>query len=475
MREHSRSVREDSSMGPLKRRHVLAAREKSHAARNVGRLSVVGRPLPAERLRQSERTVGWTRALGGRSRIWLELPEGVCFSKSDLSNERCPNCRSTGLSVFYTVKDVPMHSCLLVSSQEEALTYPRGDLQLGFCRACGFIANTSFDGAANNYCTEYEETQGFSPRFRAFAKSLAERWIEKYDIRNKRILEIGCGKGEFLALMCELGDNRGIGIDPAYVPERNPSCAAGQIEFIQDFYSDAYADVESDVMCCRHTLEHIAPTYTFIDMIRRAIGDRKDVLVLFEVPDVMRVLSEGAFWDMYYEHCTYFSAGSLARLFRACGFELDDLYLDYDGQYIILAAYPGERSIRPAFELENDLGELSKAYGAFGQTCSDRIVQWRNTIGELMADGQRMVLWGSGSKAVSFLTTLGLTDEIEYVVDINPYKQGRFSLGTGQEIVSPEFLTRYRPDNVIVMNPIYCDEIKRDLDRLGIRADLLAL
>lgn len=462
-------------MEPVKGRHLLSASAKSQAARNTGRLSSAERPLRTERLRQSERAVGPTRALGDRSKVWPRLPEDVSFSKLELTDKRCPNCRSTGLSVFYTVKDVPVHSCLLVSNREEALRYPRGDLQLGFCHACGFIANTSFDGGANNYCTEYEETQGFSPRFRAFAKSLAERWIKKYDIRNKRILEIGCGKGEFLALMCELGDNRGIGIDPAYVPERNPSRAAGQIDFIQDFYSDAYADVESDVICCRHTLEHIAPTYTFIDMIRRAIGDKKDVLVLFEVPDVMRVLKEGAFWDVYYEHCTYFSAGSLARLFRACGFEIDDLYLDYDGQYIVLAAHPGERSIRPAFELENDLRELSKAFGAFGRVCSDRIVQWRSTIGGLMADGQRTVLWGSGSKAVAFLTTLGLADEIEYVVDINPYKQGKFSLGTGQEIVSPQFLTRYRPDNIIVMNPIYCDEILHDLDRLGVRADLLAL
>ncbi|UCG57949.1 MAG: methyltransferase domain-containing protein [Phycisphaerales bacterium] len=368
-----------------------------------------------------------------------------------------------------------MHSCLLVSSQKKALEYPRGGLQLSFCHACGFIANTRFDGTANNYCTEYEETQGFSPRFRAFAKSLAERLIEKYDIRGKSVLEIGCGKGEFLALMCELGDNRGIGIDPAYVPERNPSRTTRSINFIQDFYSEAYADLEVDVICCRHTLEHIAPTYAFMDMIRRAIGDRRDVLVLFEVPDVIRVLKEGAFWDIYYEHCTYFSAGSLARLFRASRFEIDDLYLDYDGQYIILAAYPGESSIGPASEIENDLGDLSRAFERFRQTCSDRLVHWRNTIDELTAAGQRTVLWGSGSKAVAFLTTLGITDEIEYVVDINPYKRGRFTLGAGQEIVSPEFLTRYRPDKVIVMNPIYCDEIGRNLDQLGVRAELLPL
>jgi hypothetical protein len=58
-------------------------------------------------------------------------------------------------------------------------------------------------------------------------------------------------------------------------------------------------------------------------------------------------------------------------------------------------------------------------------------------------------------------------------VDINPYKHGTYMAGTGQEIVGPEFLRAYRPDVVIVMNPIYCNEIQRDLDGMGITAELM--
>ena len=79
--------------------------------------------------------------------------------------------------------------------------------------------------------------------------------------------------------------------------------------------------------------------------------------------------------------------------------------------------------------------------------------------------GQRTVLWGSGSKAVAFLTTLGVHDEVEHVVDINPYRVGKFLPGTGQKIVAPAFLRDYRPDNVIIMNPIYRDEVERELAR----------
>jgi hypothetical protein len=82
------------------------------------------------------------------------------------------------------------------------------------------------------------------------------------------------------------------------------------------------------------------------------------------------------------------------------------------------------------------------------------------------------VLWGAGSKGVAFLTTLDIRHEIEYAVDINPHKHGTFMAGTGQQIVAPEFLKGYRPDIVIVMNPIYCNEIQRELDRMGIGVEV---
>lgn len=403
----------------------------------------------------------------------LNLPKAVSFDTIELPEQNCPNCGSEGLLAFYRLDDVPVHSCLLMFNKAEALKYPKGNLQLGFCQRCGFITNTCFDSGVHNYSPNYEETQGFSECFSTFAKSLAQKLIDKYNIRNKTILEIGCGKGEFLALMCRLGNNRGIGIDPGYVPERNPDVTGGKIEFIQDFYSEKHAHLKADVICCRHTLEHIAPTRQFMQTLRQTIGDQKDTLIFFELPDVMRVLGEGAFWDIYYEHCSYFTAGSLARLFRQCGFEVDGLYLDYDGQYLILTAYPAQCQTNMSLDIENDLEQLSTAIKEFRESCSRRIDYWRGTIEQATRQGQKVVIWGSGSKGVAFLTTLKLDNQIEYTVDINPYKQGRNMPGTGQQVVSPKFLKQYRPEKIIIMNPIYCNEIQRDLDNLNVKADLL--
>jgi SAM-dependent methyltransferase len=391
------------------------------------------------------------------------------------SDMPCHSCGSSKLSIFYRVDDIPVHSCLLMPSQEAALAYPRRDLWLGFCRACGFIQNTVFDPGVHAYSAAYEETQAFSPRFNQFARNLARRLIERYDLRNKQILEIGCGKGEFLVLLCEMGGNRGIGIDPGYIKERTKSEAAFRITFIQDFYSEKYSHLTRDFICCRHTLEHIQPTRAFVQMIRNAIGDRSDTIVFFEVPDVSRVLREGAFWDIYYEHCSYFSLASLACLFRSCGFEILDLVKDFGDQYLLITARPGDGARRRFFASEADIEELARDVEGFKANYTCRLREWTAKLQRINERGQRAVIWGSGSKAVAYLTTLGIGDGIAYVVDINPYKHGMYLAGTGHKIVPPEYLQDERPDVVIVMNPIYCDEIRQDLDRMDIAAELIAV
>jgi SAM-dependent methyltransferase len=385
----------------------------------------------------------------------------------------CPNCGAGGLTDFYEVKDVPIHSCLLLPSRAAALAYPRRDIRLGWCGGCGFVANTIFDPSVHEYSPRYEETQHFSAHFDGFARRLAGQLAERHRLRGKTVLEIGCGKGEFLALLCELGDCRGIGIDPSYVPERNPDRDGGRVTFIQDFYAEKYAHLTADFICCRHTLEHIPATAEFVSLVRRVVGDRRDTVIFFEVPDVTRVLREPAFWDIYYEHCSYFSLGSLARLFRQCGFDVLDVARDFDDQYLVIEARPAGGPAGAGGEQPGDLEEMARDVEGFTRDCPETLARARADLRQMRAQGRRPVLWGSGSKAVAFLTTLGITDEVEVVVDINPFKHGKYLAGSGHPIVAPEFLKDYRPGTVIAMNPVYCREIQRDLDRLGVVADVV--
>lgn len=386
----------------------------------------------------------------------------------------CHSCGSSKMSVFYELKNVPVHSVLLMSTREAAVGYRRGEIVLAYCQACGFISNIAFDPTVHEYSSRYEETQSFSPTFNAFHRRLALRLIDKYDLHNKDIIEIGCGKGEFLTMLCELGGNRGIGFDPSYVSGRSHSddCRA---TFINDFYSEKYASYRADFVCCKMTLEHIQQTRGFLSTLRRSIGDREEAVVFFQVPNVTRILYELAFWDIYYEHCSYFSPGSLARLFQGAGFDTIELSKEYGGQYLTIEARPGNWQDNPTSNAGETLEDLERAVHAFSRDCKRKVDAWKEYLRQMMKSGQRVIIWGGGSKAVAFLTTLGVEDGIKYAVDINPHKHGMYLPGTGQQVIGPDLLRFYQPGVVILMNRIYGREVQHDLDCMNLHPELVSL
>jgi hypothetical protein len=117
------------------------------------------------------------------------------------SRTTCPACGATGSAgAFYSVRGAPVHSVLLLESREAAVNYPTGDIVLAFCPACGFVFNSAFDTALHEYSARYEATQAFSETFNTFNRRLARDLIDRFNLRGKQVLEIGCGQGEFLDL-----------------------------------------------------------------------------------------------------------------------------------------------------------------------------------------------------------------------------------------------------------------------------------
>jgi SAM-dependent methyltransferase len=379
----------------------------------------------------------------------------------------CPNCGGLRCYPFYQVRAVPVNSCLLFTDRRCAQSLRTGDIDLTLCPDCSFIFNAAWRPELTVYSDLYEETQGFSPTFKSFHRQLAEELIGRYDIVDKEIVEIGCGKGEFLSLLCELGHNAGTGYDPSFVPSRRNS-AADSVTFKQEFFTESTVQPPPDLVCCKMTLEHIFQTRRFVQAVRRICSPERGTITFFQVPDVRRILGEAAFWDVYFEHCAYFSPTSLAHLFRGAGFEILRTSTGYDGQYLTIEARPATTE-RPSLRVNQgaEAGELASNVAHFAEAAAQSAADWGAKIHDVTQAGGRTVLWGSGSKAVAFLSAVGVDQEIEYLVDINPYRQGKFVPGTGKEIVGPEFLAEYRPDLVIAMNPIYCAEIAGDLHRIG--------
>lgn len=384
----------------------------------------------------------------------------------------CPCCRSSDLEPFFRIPNAPTQSLVTIKNKAEALSIPRKDIVLTFCNACGFIFNSEFDTSIDYFTQGYEDQQGFSPTFVNFLTGVSERFIEKYGVRNKRVVEVGCGKGDYLKLFCRAGGNQGIGIDPAWEPGRGEEVDG--VEFRKEFYAEAHGQLRPDCITCRHTLEHIHDPQSFMSTIRNSI-EGQDPMLFLEVPSIVRILEVQAFWDIFYEHCSYFSPGSLARLFRGTRFEVLDLFLDYDDQYLFAESSPVNSASDVLHPMEESVAELKEKVGTFVEKINVQLQEWRDRLSGFKADGKTVVVWGGGSKSVGFLTQFDDLDAIAHVCDINPHMQGNYIPGIGKHYVGPAFLETVKPDVVIVMNSVYLEEIRQDLAGRGLYPDMLGL
>lgn len=392
------------------------------------------------------------------------LPANVSLLTVPIAERACPACGAVMRKSFYHVTDIPVQSNLLVESAQIAADFPRGELHLAACENCAFITNVTFDESQLMMSQKYEASQAASPTFGKFARHLAQQWIDRYELQGKRIIEIGCGQGEFLDLICEMSDAVGVGFDPVV---RRKQGKSDKVAFIPGKFEDYASAVglNADFICCRHTLEHIAEPLEFLTRLREVCGD---AIIAFEVPDTVRVMNEGAFWDIYYEHCSYFTPESLHRVFQRAGFETLRTSLEFDNQYLVIEARAtgGQRRDMPT------LAELRRTQ-EFARTCGKVMSDWIERCSN--PQHTKRIVWGSGSKAVGFLTTLGLADQFAAVVDINPAKQGSYLPGTPLKIVSPKTLLDIQPDFVVIMNPIYKNEIASSLAEMKLFPEIVAL
>jgi hypothetical protein len=328
------------------------------------------------------------------------------------------------------------------------------------CTRCGFLFNADHQAGLTEYSERYVETQAFSPRHRRFAEGLARDWIDRYRLDGKFVLEIGPGHGaDFLKMFCELSGGDAIGI--------GPSCSlkpiSPQVSLISDYFDDRWTALPAEAVICRHTLEHISNVSAFLGSLRRW-GERHPAAVyLFEVPDTARVLEEIAFWDLNYEHCSYFTVDTLAATFAAAGFAVERCELAYDGQYIVLEARLGQ-SHQDEAQLQRQSEALQQQAARFVGRLEQVVAQGQQRLAALAADGP-VLFWQASAKAVGMLRLLDCADAIAAVVDVNPWKHGLHLAGNAHSIISPELVARFEPAHIVCMNPAYGNEIAAELRR----------
>lgn len=386
--------------------------------------------------------------------------------------DRCPVCTSPDPRPILDLKGIPVLCNVLWDDPEEARRVARGRIELSFCTTCGHLFNASFDPERIDYDVRYENSLHRSSRFQGYAESLAEDLVDRHDLVDASVLEVGCGQGEFLELLCEQGVERARGYDPSY--------RAGSTEhderlriFRETYDPDPSGGESAAFVCCRHVIEHLDEPGRLVDSLTRSPDGNRAPIVFVEVPNAASMMARGAVWDLIYEHVSYFTPPSLRRLFEEHELELLRLHTVFGDQFLTGEGRQSSSPVEPR-DSGDDIDRLHRCARDFSDRLREARRRWERRLARWRRRDETAVLWGAGSKGVTFANLVEESKALPGVVDINPEKQGHFLTGTGHLIVGPERLRSIRPDRIVLMNPIYREEVGRTLDRIGVSAELTA-
>ena len=186
------------------------------------------------------------------------------------------------------------------------------------------------------------------------------------------------------------------------------------------------------------------------------------------------MLRQTAVWDVIYEHPWYFTSPVLRALLQKSGFDVLDIGTAFGGQYLFAEARP-TAGRRPAEPADSQLAQLTHDARQFSERSRAAIDTWADWLAAAELAGRRTAVWGIGSKGTTFLNVVPGASRVPLVIDLNPHKHGRHVPGTGQAVAEPGDLRSCPVDAILVMNPLYVEEVRETVSALGVRADVLAV
>ncbi len=365
----------------------------------------------------------------------------------------CPVCSGNDLAPLVSFS-TPRLCNFLFPTKEEAVAADIGFVSISYCRDCTHTFNNSFEEGSIAYAPHYDSSLEHSPRFAAFAEDLAIQLNNTYSLAGKTVVEIGCGKGDFLKRLCALSKAKGIGFDTSY--EERGAKRSENITFVCDYFDERYCDIRPDFIVCRHVLEHIENPVAFLQGLRAHPGVGPHTCLYFEVPNALYTLRDHGIWDLIYEHASYFTLESLRTAFQLAGFDVLRVGASFSEQYLFV-----EARAKPPDRLEtlDNSAATESLIASFAEMYRARIARWADRLAA--EDPAKVVVWGAGSKGITFVNAVPGGGQIGAFVDVNPHKQGRFAPRYGTLVISPNTLKARGTKLVVIMNPIYSDEIAR--------------
>lgn len=350
------------------------------------------------------------------------------------------------------------------------------DLEVCQCARCGLVqlSNDPVD-----YWREVIRASAGSPEMMAFRRRQFGEFVERFGLAGKRVLEPGCGRGEYLAVMRDAGaDVHGLEWGEAAVADARTAGLDVDRGFITA--RTQIATGPFDAFFTLNYLEHVPDPRDFLAGIHANLAE--GAVGIVEVPNFDMIARQGLFAEFITDHLSYFTQDTLSRLLEDAGFEVvacDVVWHEY-----IVSATVRKRDVVPNAQRPPSSGPVGAFVGTIERLDTapfeTRFARFRDSIasfvGETESADDRIAIWGAGHQAFTVMAMFGLDRHVAYVVDSAPFKQGRFTPGTHLPIVAPDALAADPVDAVIVMAASYSDEVVRIIrERFGDGVNLAVL
>ena len=391
----------------------------------------------------------------------------------DISNG-CPVCGSDDTRTFLELADMPAQDGVVHNTRRAALDAPAGDISLAICRRCHFIVNFAYDPEKIQF-TEYNYAQHHSAQYRNHVDEVVGMLVDTYGLRNKMLIDVGCGEGYFLNKLSIAADSNGVGIDPSLAVTGEVPIGNERLELIKDFYTDKYSHYQGDLVSCRHVIDELAAPRDFLQLLKKALRPGEQSIVYLELPNARRTFEEQLIWNIGYAKRSWFTATSLAALLRICGLSVVKTETLFGGEYLGITGRRARDTDATDPYPEEPADEMIALLDEFSNHFNKEVDRWKKKIAGLKKRGEQIVIWGAGMRGINFLNQFGHESVFPKIVDINKNRQGSYLPGSGFLIDSPDILRALQPKRILLSNPAYKREIRSQLEDMGVASELESL
>lgn len=378
----------------------------------------------------------------------------------------CRSCRGEGLLPVLDLGAMPLSDALLTAEQlaRPEPTYP---LEVAFCPRCSLVQILETVPPELLFCRDYPYYSSFSTTLLEHSRRNAIDLIRTRSLgADSLVVELASNDGYLLKNFVERGVPV-LGIDPAEGPA-HVAQKAGVPTLVEFFGKDLAIRLRAegrraDVVIANNVLAHVADTNGFVEGIGILLKDSG--VAVIEVPYVRRLIERCEFDTIYHEHLCYFSVTALDSIFRRNGLFLNNVEeLPIHGGSLRLYVGRREEAAKPVQRMlaeEADLGMNShcfyKSFGARAESLRDAL---RQMLLRLKTEGKQIAAYGAAAKGAIMLNYARVgTDLIDFVVDRNTHKQGKFLPGVHIPIYEPQRVLELMPDYVVILPWNFKDEI----------------